>query len=99
VTESVAVNFAAALGVNEMLTVVLCPAAMVAGSEGAVKAKYLVETEALVIVTAALPEFVAVTFRILVVFGLTSPKSRLALPITRFPDCWPPPPELDSLSP
>lgn len=96
--DSVALNFAAAFGVNDMLSVILSPGAMVTGRVGEFKAKYLVEIEALLIVTAALPELVAVTFRVLVVFGLTSPKSRLALPSTRFPDCWPPP-ELDSLNP
>lgn len=85
--ESVALNFAAAFGVNEMLRVVLAPAASATGSAGEVMAKYLVETEALLTLTVALPELVAVTVRVLLVPGVTSPKSRFALPRTRFPDC------------
>jgi hypothetical protein len=85
--ESVALNFAAAFGVNERLRVVLAPAASDTGRVGEVIAKYLVETEALLTVTVVLPELVAVTVRVLLVPGVTSPKSRLALPRTRFPDC------------
>jgi len=95
--ESVALNFAAAFGVNEMLSVVLAPGAIEMGSVGEVNAKYLVETEAPLMLTAMLPELVAVTVRLLLVPGVTSPKSRLALPRTKFPDCWPP--ELDWLNP
>lgn len=84
--ESVALNFAAAFGVNEMLRVVLAPAASDRGSVGEAIAKYLVETEALLTLTVALPELVAVTVRVLLVPGVTSPKSRLALARTRFPD-------------
>jgi hypothetical protein len=61
------------------------------GSVGAAKAKYLVDTEALLIVTEAFPEFVAVTVSVLLALGLTSPKSRLALLRTRLPLGWPPP--------
>ena len=85
-TESVALNFAAALGVNEMLRVVLAPAVSDTGGAGEVMAKYLVETEALLTLTVVLPELVAVTVRVLLVPGVTSPKSRLSLPRTRFPD-------------
>jgi hypothetical protein len=84
--ESVALKFAAAFGVNEMLRVVLAPAASDTGSVGEVIAKYFVETEALLTLTVALPELVAVTVRVLLVPGVTSPKSRLALARTRFPD-------------
>lgn len=87
-TESIALKVAAAFGVNEMLRVVLAPGAIERGNDGAVKAKYLVETEALVILTALLPELFAVTVRVLLVPGVTSPKLRLALPRTRLPDCW-----------
>jgi hypothetical protein len=86
-TESVALNFAAAFGVNEMLKVALAPAAIDTGRLGEVIAKYLVEIEALPTLTVALPELVAVTVRVLLVPGVTSPKSRLALPRTKFPDC------------
>jgi hypothetical protein len=86
-TESIALNFAAALGVNEMLRVALPPAASDTGIVGEVTAIYLVETEALLILTVLLPELVAVTVRFLLVPGVTSPKSRLAFPKTKFPDC------------
>jgi len=49
--ESVALNAAAAFGVNEILKLVLCPAESATGSVGAVNAKYLVENDALVILT------------------------------------------------
>jgi hypothetical protein len=84
--ESVALNFVAAFGVNDMLRVVLAPAAIDTGNVGEAIAKYLVETEALLTLTVALPELVAVTVRVLLVPGVTSPKSRLALARTRFPD-------------
>jgi hypothetical protein len=84
--ESVALNLAAAFGVNEMLRVVLAPAASDTGSVGEAIAKYLVDTEALLTLTVALPELVAVTVRVLLVPGVTFPKSRLALARTRFPD-------------
>ena len=86
--ESVALNFAASFGVNEMFRVVLCPAASDAGNKGEAKAKYLLVTEALLMLTALLPELVAVTVRLLLVPGVTSPKSRLALPRARSPLCW-----------
>jgi hypothetical protein len=86
--ESVALNFAAAFGVNEMLRVVLCPAASDTGNSGEAKAKYLDVTEALLMLTVLLPELVAVTVRLLLVPGVTSPKSRLALPRARLPLCW-----------
>lgn len=63
------------------------------GNVGAVKAKYLVETEALLMLTILFPEFVTVNARLLLLLGETFPKSRLALPRTRVPTCWvlPPP--------
>jgi hypothetical protein len=95
-TESVALNCAAAFGVNEMLKVVLAPAAIDTGRVGETIAKFLVETEALLMLTVLLPVLVAVTVRLLLVFGGTSPKSRLALPKIKFPDCGPP--EVDWLN-
>lgn len=85
--ESVAVNAAAAFGVKEMLTFVLCPADSATGNVGAANAKYLVETDALPMLTALLPEFVRVSVRLLLVFGVTLPKLRLALPRTSWPIC------------
>lgn len=87
VTLRVALKAAATFGVNVMLNVALCPLATVTGKVGEVNAKYFVEMEALLMVTDALPEFVAVKVRVLLVLGVTFPKSRLALPRTRVPLC------------
>ena len=84
-TERVALKFAAAFGVNEMLNVMLCPAASDRGRDGALIAKYLVENEAPLTLTVLFPELLAVTVRVLVLFVVTSPKSRVALARTRFP--------------
>jgi hypothetical protein len=84
---TVALKVPLASGVNTMLRVVLCPAAIVRGRLGALIAKYLVETDALEIVTDAFPEFVAVTVRVLLPPALTLPKSRLAFPRVRLPLC------------
>jgi len=86
--ESAALNFAAAFGVNRTLKVVLCPAASDTGNKGEVNAKNLVETEAPLMLTDLLPELVAVSVRLLLLPGVTSPKSRLALARARFPLCW-----------
>lgn len=98
--ESVAVNAAAAFGVNETFKFVAKPGSSDTGSAGEVKAKYLVETDAPLMVTVLFPELVMVRTRLLLVLGLTLPKSRLAVPRTKFPLCWlelvPPP---DSLNP
>jgi len=59
---------------------------------GAFNAKYLLETDALPMETALLPEFVIVNVRVLVVFGDTCPKLRLALARARVPICWVVPP-------
>ena len=63
------------------------------GNVGEVKAKYLVETEALLMLTVLFPEFVTVSARLLLLLGEIAPKFRLALPRTRVPICWvlPPP--------
>jgi hypothetical protein len=70
-----------------MLKVVLCPAPIARGRLGALIAKYLVDTDALEIVTDAFPEFVAVTVRVLLPPALTLPKSRLAFARDRLPLC------------
>ena len=90
-TERVAVKAAAAFGVNETLRLVLCPAASESGSAGEDMAKYFVETEAELILTALFPVLVAVTVNDFVVLGVTLPKLRLAPPRTRFPICCPEP--------
>lgn len=84
---NVALNFAAAFGVNAIANVALCPGLTTSGNKGDVRAKYFVEVEAPVIVTALLPEFVPVTVSVLLVPGLIPPKSMLALAKARFPLC------------
>lgn len=85
---TVALNTPAAFGVNATVTAALCPAAMAIGSVGAVIAKYFVETEALLIVIDPVPEFIAVTVRVLLPPAATLPKSRLRFARERFPfDC------------
>jgi hypothetical protein len=94
---TVALKEPAALGVNVMLRVVLCPAPIAKGRLGAITEKYFVDTEALLIVTDLVPEFVAVTVRVLLPPAVTFPKSTLKLPRARLPLCvWPEP---DALTP
>lgn len=98
--ESVAVNAPAAFGVNETPKFILNPAPRDTGSVGEANAKYLFVTDTLLIVTVLFPELVNVSATLLLLFGLTLPKSRLALPRTRFPLCWlEPDPEPDWLNP
>ena len=85
-------------GVNETLKFTLNPAASDTGNVGEANAKYLVDTDAPLMVTALFPELVTMSVRLLVVLGLTFPKFRLALPRTRFPVCWLAPPH-DQLTP
>ena len=87
VTVAVALNGPAAFGVNVMLSVALCPAPIEAGMLGAVTVKYLLEIVALLIETDVVPEFVAVTVKVLLVFAVTLPKSRLRLPRESVPFC------------
>lgn len=82
-----ALKVPAALGVNTTLTVLLWPAGIVTGRLGALNEKYWLEMEALVIVTEAAPVFDAVMVSVLLVPEVTVPKSRLALPNARVPDC------------
>lgn len=84
---TVALKDPTAFGVNARLKVAFCPVAMVAGRLGAVSEKLLLEIVALVTVTAADPEFVAVTVRVLVVPATTLPKSMLAFASDRLPSC------------
>jgi len=91
VTVRVALKLAAEFGLNEMLRFALDPGASKRGSAGAAKAKYFVENEALLMVTDFAPELVALTVRVLLVPGVTSPKSRLAFPRARVPFCSPGP--------
>ena len=60
---------------------------MVAGKLGAVIEKLALDTVALLMVTAADPEFVAVTVSVLVTPATTLPKSMLAFARERVPTC------------
>ena len=86
-TDRAALKATAAFGVNEILRLVLCPAASTTGNVIGANAKYLVEAEALLMFTVLFPEFVTVNVRILLVFGATLPNSRLALPRANVPIC------------
>ena len=88
---AVALKLPCASGENTTVKVALCPAPTVTGRLGVLNEKNLVEKEALVIITAASPEFVALTVTLLLVPALTVPKSRLELDQVRLPpaDCCP----------
>jgi hypothetical protein len=87
VIETLALNAPAAFGLKTKLIVELLPAPTTAGRFGALSEKYLLETEALVMVTEAVPVFEAVAVRVLLVPASTLPKSRLAPLIAKAPDC------------
>jgi len=80
-----ALNVAAALGVKVMLIVELFPASMMSGRDVAESAKYLVEKVALLIVSEAEPEFVAVTETALLLPTATVPKFKELLLNVRVP--------------
>lgn len=82
---TVALKVPAALGENEKLSFALCPAAIERGRAGLVREKDLVEIEAALIVIEALPEFVAVRVKVLLLPAATLPKSRLTLERERVP--------------
>jgi len=87
VIESEALKVPAALGVNVIVIGVVCPAATLAGRLGAVRAKYLVETEAELTVTESGPELVAFTVMVLLLPAATFPKFRLPLARERVVVC------------
>ena len=89
---AVALKVPVAEGANLTLRLALWPAARVEGRLGAVSEKYLVEIVALLMTTDALPEFVAVTVRVLLLPGVTLPKFRLAFPSERLPTGFVEPP-------
>src|ERR1700758_4005501 len=64
VMETVALKVPAAFGVKPTVIGVLCPTARLIGRVGAVREKYFVESATLLIVTEAVPEFVAVAVRV-----------------------------------
>jgi hypothetical protein len=69
------------------LKVELCPPAITTGRLGDVKEKYWVETETLLTVIDADPEFDALTVRVLLLPADTLPKSRVVAASTRLPIC------------
>lgn len=87
VIETVALNAPAAFGLKTKLIVELWPAPTTAGRLGALSEKYLLEMEALVMVTEAVPVFEAVAVSVLLVPASTLPKSRLAPLMAKAPDC------------
>jgi len=82
-----------------MLTVVLCPAARETGRVGAVSEKYLVENATPLTLTVAVPEFVAVTVRVLLAPVVMLPKLRFIALNESVPDGWPGEPEPPALTP
>jgi hypothetical protein len=85
--ETVALNAPAAFGLKTRLIVELWPAPTTSGRFGALSEKDLLEMEALLMVTEAVPVFEAVAVSVLLVPASTLPKSRLALLIAKVPDC------------
>jgi len=79
VMESVPLNAPAALGANLILIVALCPAVTVTGRLGETREKYGEDIAALLTVTDAGPEFVAVAVRVLLLPAATLPKSSVVL--------------------
>ena len=93
--ESVALKAPAAFGVNTMLMVALCPAAMETGRLGLTRAKYWVEIAALLTVTESGPELVALIVRVLLLPAATLPKSKVEVTRDRervLACFWPEPP-------
>lgn len=80
-----ALNVPVASGVKVTLIVELLPASMVSGREVEASAKYLVEKLALVMVSEAEPEFVAVTETALLAPTVTLPKFKELLLKVRVP--------------
>ena len=83
----VALKDATALGANEILIEVLCPAATVRGRSLDAEEKYLLEIAMPEMVTVAAPEFVTVAERVLLLPAATPPKSRVEVDRESVPDC------------
>ena len=96
---AVALKVFALSGVNLMLIVVLWPDARDAGRLGPVSEKYLVENAAPLMLRDAVPEFVAVTVRVLLLPAVILPKSRFIALNESVPDGWPGEPEPPALTP
>jgi hypothetical protein len=75
-TETVPLKVPAEFGVNLTLRVVLCPGPTTTGRLGAAREKYLLDIDALLTVTALVPEFVAETVIVLLLPAAMLPKLR-----------------------
>ena len=78
---------ATALGANETLIEVLAPASRVSGRLIGAREKYWLEIAMLLIVTLAVPEFVTVADRVLLLPDATLPKSNVDVDSETVPDC------------
>jgi len=76
------------LGANVMLIEVLSPAAIVTGRLIGANEKYWLEIAMLLMVTVAVPEFVTVADRLLLLPDATLPKSRVDVDSESVPDGW-----------
>jgi len=85
---AVALKDATALGANERLNEVLCPALIVSGRLVAERAKYWLEIAMLEMVTLASPELVTVAESVLLLPLATFPKSRVDAESESVPNCW-----------
>jgi hypothetical protein len=82
---AVALKLPAALGLNARVNDELCPAAMVTGRLGAVNEKYLVDTEALLMLTDVLPVLLTASVSVLLLPAGTLPKSKACAPNDKLP--------------
>jgi len=74
--ETVALKAPAAFGLNSTVALAACPAEIESGRVVPVSAKYLLEIETLLTVTAAPPVFARVTLSVLFFPAVTLPKFR-----------------------
>jgi hypothetical protein len=82
---AVATKFPAPTGANCIVRFALCPGPIETGKEGAVIENEPLETEAELMLAEAVPEFVTVTVKFLVVPDVMVPKSRLCEPSVKSP--------------
>jgi hypothetical protein len=82
---AVALKLPAALGLNASVSDALCPAAIVTGRLGAANEKYLVDTEALLMLTDVLPVLLTARVSVLLLPAGTLPKSKACAPNDKLP--------------
>ena len=83
---AVALKFPAAFGVNASVSDMLCPAATVTGRLGAVNEKYLVDTDALLMLADAFPVLLTESVSTFLPPAATLPKSNACAPNDKLPD-------------